>query len=577
MAVAIALDLKNPQQLDGLSTGLWTSASSRSAQVNVTTGPRVQLAEESLLSTAVVLHAYTLPKSHLGVVDKQSLSESKSATTESKSTCGSFGIPFQNVPDHGWTRFSQDITFNFAKLVKDEYGEDLVSPLTVAFHAPVLPSKTLSEHKHRTIDLSPISSSSRAHGDFKSGENSPARASSASEKKTKTVEQKAKSFASLPDRLEWILPKDMIARLLKDSSFCVNENVKPKKRCSRRAKTPYRSSVEVQCMLRGVDFNLGEQALVRLILDVMSKCLCAWHLNPRIPVLSKLGLDLGTMLDDEKAIFRGWINTLLQTPGATEEATGHSKQVSTTSGSKTSQDTIVNTESSTSPSRESPFTRSMAAQLRQNVAKPGTSVGQVLANGYLQQWREYRPNATCTPSGLIKNLLTRPLKSSEWAAGYIYMYWYPPNFGYLKIGRTEKSPETSFKEWEKQCKHPVADANRHSRFVKHVALVEKLVHAELRDRRVQEIGCVCRKIHHEWFLVNPVQALKVVDKFAKYMDQAPYGSTKADPSRQPNTDKGVFDTDLRQLCQLVDTDPLKKVIGPKPDPRRRSMGRRRST
>jgi hypothetical protein len=283
------------------------------------------------------------------------------------------------------------------------------------------------------------------------------------------------------------------------------------------------------------------------------------------------------MLDDEKATFRGWINTLLQTPGANEKEFGHSKQVDTTSGSKTAEGPMNVAEDSTSPPREGPFTRSMAARLRQNVAKPRAPESQGSKNGCMQKWRAYRPNAPITPNELIKNLLTRDLKPSELGAGYIYMYWYPPNFGYLKIGRTKKSPDERFKEWEKKCKHPVEDANRHSRFVKHVALVEKLVHAELRDRRVQEIGCACEKIHQEWFLVNPTQALKVLDKFAKYMDQAPYDLTEADPGGQPNTDKDVFDTDFDQLCQLVDIDSPKKVNGSKPHPRRRSKGRRRSS
>jgi hypothetical protein len=330
-------------------------------------------------------------------------------------------------------------------------------------------------------------------------------------------------------------------------------------------------------MLCKVDFHLGEDALIGLILNLMSRCLCTQHLNKRTPALSEMRQNLGTMPDDEKIILRGWIKALLQTSGVKEKESVHSKQVSTTTRPKTAEGPTNAAESSPGSSYKGPFTRSMGAQQRQNEATLCAVPNPISKTGCIQKWRAYKQNATRTPSELIENLLTRGLLPSEEKAGYIYMYWYPPNFGYLKIGHTTKTPEKRFEQWQKQCKHPIQDAHRQSRFVKHVALVEKLVHAELRDRRVQEIDCICGRIHQEWFTVTPAQALKVLDKFASYMDQALYEMVEADSNQPLKANRDILDANLDQLCQLVDINAPKKIIGPKPDPRRRSTGKRRSS
>ncbi|KAL8715898.1 MAG: hypothetical protein Q9220_000565 [cf. Caloplaca sp. 1 TL-2023] len=77
--------------------------------------------------------------------------------------------------------------------------------------------------------------------------------------------------------------------------------------------------------------------------------------------------------------------------------------------------------------------------------------------------------------------------------GLIYIYWFPGNFGHIKIGVTTKTPEERLEAWRKQCGHepqliyPTKEKDRE--LIPHVFRVEKLVQAQLRNCRRKQTMC----------------------------------------------------------------------------------------
>ncbi|KAF9888049.1 hypothetical protein FE257_009314 [Aspergillus nanangensis] len=130
-------------------------------------------------------------------------------------------------------------------------------------------------------------------------------------------------------------------------------------------------------------------------------------------------------------------------------------------------------------------------------------------------------------SEVLEKIIITPLRQREIEReGYIYIYWHPGNFGRVKIGCT-KNVEKRLRQWESQCKkklynHFPKEAER-GYPVQHITRVEKLVHAELKNHRRQELQCPgCGKRHVEWFEVEKDVAVDVVRKWTNWMRQMPY-------------------------------------------------------
>jgi hypothetical protein len=187
----------------------------------------------------------------------------------------------------------------------------------------------------------------------------------------------------------------------------------------------------------------------------------------------------------------------------------------------------------------------------------------------------------------IYDLLTRkfkPDKRIKYAhlyekkgGGYIYAYWVPPNFGFKKIGLTTREPETRFREWEEKCGHLVQEAGCRKQYVKYVHRVEKLVHAELHAKRFSEIGCKCKVKHQEWFHVDEEEVMRIVAKYAPFMETDPYELVQGESGFEWHLKKDVSKERIAELCKPVDFTPPQRMIGPKANPRRPSNGKRRST
>lgn len=130
-----------------------------------------------------------------------------------------------------------------------------------------------------------------------------------------------------------------------------------------------------------------------------------------------------------------------------------------------------------------------------------------------------------TPAALICYHLTRPLAPKDSTAeGYIYVYWNPGNFGYLKIGHTKHSnTDKRLNAWQSKCKvdaRQITDPHKAVQFsVRHPLRVENLIHAELNRYRLQ-FRCPspkCRAMHGEWFKVESTLAQQVIRKWSELL------------------------------------------------------------
>ncbi|KAJ5882612.1 uncharacterized protein N7529_001284 [Penicillium soppii] len=137
-----------------------------------------------------------------------------------------------------------------------------------------------------------------------------------------------------------------------------------------------------------------------------------------------------------------------------------------------------------------------------------------------------------TTSEELAKLLAKPLQKSDIKfQGMIYIFWQPPNFGHLKIGRSANVPRR-LEQWNKQCKksmqhffpEKIGDASIPDlRQIPHISRVEALVHLELMQYRRKEKKCPgCLKSHVEWFETTKDIAIGVVRKWSDWMAALPY-------------------------------------------------------
>jgi hypothetical protein len=152
------------------------------------------------------------------------------------------------------------------------------------------------------------------------------------------------------------------------------------------------------------------------------------------------------------------------------------------------------------------------------------------------------------------------------------MYWFPGNFGYLKIGKTEKQPVDRMAQWQRQCKHDVESASEEIIAVEHVFLVEKLLHTELRAERFREKNCRgCGKNHIEWFKVSSEHANKVLQKYARFVNAKPYECVTGTSGPEWQLRADLARETIDAACQVVEVDV------PASRPRQLQKNGRRST
>ena len=193
-------------------------------------------------------------------------------------------------------------------------------------------------------------------------------------------------------------------------------------------------------------------------------------------------------------------------------------------------------------------------------------------------------NQLDTGTAVVEAMNKDLLKSEMSRDGFIYIYWFPGMFGYIKIGSSGRPAQARLREWKKQCGHdpilvyPTSEEDMQR--VPHVVRVEAIVHAALRERRRRELKCSgCNKFHKEWFEQSVSTAIALVRFWSAWMRKEPYAATVTPESvskqKYCNTEqtwrlKDEFKEDPRTLSKIVPDDKLlaKTPHNLRPDVRR---------
>ena len=188
-------------------------------------------------------------------------------------------------------------------------------------------------------------------------------------------------------------------------------------------------------------------------------------------------------------------------------------------------------------------------------------------NTVIRNFLPYRPK-TRSNVGVekaVEGAIKRPLLKSESMLGHegwIYVYWFPGNFGLLKIGATTKNITHRLRGWERQCKHSVyllyPEFSDECGPMPHVFRVEKLIQTELRSRRREEPRCQgCFRSHTEWFEINIPDAKKVVQKWSSWIRNNPYEEVQGSVEGNGVSAWRLRDEEQCNLRRLID-NPLNK-------------------
>lgn len=181
-----------------------------------------------------------------------------------------------------------------------------------------------------------------------------------------------------------------------------------------------------------------------------------------------------------------------------------------------------------------------------------------------------RSRSTRDKDNVLMHAITRNLTKREIVGtGVVYVYWFPGNFGHLKIGVTTRAVEARLREWERTCGHrphllyPQTPAEREP--VPHIYRVEALVHAELHQYRRKQVQCkFCGKSHKEWFERSSDDAIAVVKKWTAWMRGAPYAERVVTDHEDKDCDdirslpewtfKSELTSSIQALCQPSPND-----------------------
>ncbi|MCJ1407885.1 hypothetical protein MMC19_001956 [Ptychographa xylographoides] len=161
-----------------------------------------------------------------------------------------------------------------------------------------------------------------------------------------------------------------------------------------------------------------------------------------------------------------------------------------------------------------------------------------LALHYLPEYRPYSASKLCPRS--VRECVIDQAKESlflrdpgctsrfqeldERLDGYLYIYWNRASFGLVKIGCTTRDVKVRLQEWEEKCGHLAEEHYRSPFRVKHVARLEKLIHAEFLNHRVVESYCRgCDSQHIEWFRgLDLALVIRRIEAWTAWIMTAPY-------------------------------------------------------
>ncbi|KIW52513.1 hypothetical protein PV05_08144 [Exophiala xenobiotica] len=395
----------------------------------------------------------------------------------------------------------------------------------------------------------------------------------------------------LSTTLSGILPLDTIERLQTKPEYCI-ASTKGGRRCAfsnGQNGMPGLTKADVDSLLnKVVRINEAPQPTVVAahIRELVSRATCSrWHQGEaqdrmeelcsysfKVDALPPAPRAVATMID---CVFEVWIESLMRLTTRPENA------VVLDNGPTDSLD--VNVASAIAPVATTSFGKSeVSLKLKEAVIVSSTATtgcavksgkqdvvvnvqkNRVAAGGMsthlnhkFEKFVWSKKKASLSTQDLLRITLFKPLSDTDThRSGFIYVFWHPVSFGYVKIGFS-KDVDKRLKAWKWQCGFDLEQHNPEERVelarVKHLHRVEALVHAELRDYRMIDPKCSrCGKKHTEWFNVSASHALRVV---AKWTQLSLYSDGHL---RQDITEK-----DIDKMCRLLDVQefPLTRRQG----------------
>ena len=367
----------------------------------------------------------------------------------------------------------------------------------------------------------------------------------------------------LRERLTKILPIHTRELLHEEPKWCVASTVKPgHPRCRTKTKGSLDVVSNVPSTLTGSTIESTDAASLTFVRDLIESAICGRNHRKTVRFeFEKICENLDDMSEDDRAVFDEWIRALASEPQSTKEdpPMSHPERANSAKGISTAtprQDAPAGSSASNHP-----VTRSMT---RRSPPKSTTTAISTTISArdpsqpYFQNFELYQPKSTASRSisAVLHDVLMRPLTKRELNAGYIYMYWFPGNFGYLKIGKTSGQAANRLDQLHRQCKHAVESVDTKLVAVSHVFRVEALVHAELKDVRYREVNCRgCGKNHVEWFRETTQHARRVFDKWAKWMKKEPYAYVAGEPGTGWKLKQDIGKEEIEKLCQ-----PLERLV-----------------
>jgi hypothetical protein len=373
----------------------------------------------------------------------------------------------------------------------------------------------------------------------------------------KSLPRTRKSSKPLHPELEHIVPISIQSRAIENPGKCVASFIKrPHERCT--AKGPGAEIDIISRKLSKCDIEDDPTEFLGYIEQLVQAAMCRRHQNSalsseRHKKLTDLVARFSYLKDVELAEFQAWIDAITSSdPSArVQTPTVH-----------ISPKKVHSAVSKTVKTRNIPATPS--------AAQSSLATASLKEQVYLHGFTAYQPKHTqgLSVSAALLEEIVKPLTPTALKYGFIYIFWEAPQFGAVKIGRTNDLARR-LKEWNRNCKrkhmyHPASQRGELSQ-IPHVSRIEQLIHIELKDCRKQRWCGDCGKTHKEWFGVEETLVTRIFRKWHDWIVQKPYALDEG-------TEKWVLrpemmDT-LAQVCEPVagvekQLPPLRRARGAK--------------
>ncbi|KAF2190065.1 DUF1766-domain-containing protein [Zopfia rhizophila CBS 207.26] len=390
------------------------------------------------------------------------------------------------------------------------------------------------------------------------------------------MKEKAQHLQQMPlteSNLHRILPVAALDRLIESSGTCVSLT-KLGKRCRIKLREPTDEAPDIFDGLSSLDARKDWDAIYPKLIRIVEISLCR-HPHRRMAMEELLALN-GRMIEWANERDSGTVETFKDPICRDSDVKIVKLRERLVQRAKAEHENV----SQNAPS-ETTDESTIAATIEPFEAAQQTTLDRLPEEieriQYIQTFLPYQPHGFSSLSLqlAIRKVLEAPLAYPELDSKYLYIYWSPGNFGYVKIGVTDNVPNR-LRGWEDQCKHDVREhlqqASGERRVVKHAYRVEKLVHTELKEVRFQEINCKgCGGTHIEWFRTSPEHAAKVIKKYSDWTAANPYQFDKL--SNRWRLNKKIGKSNIAELCEPIVLQSPKISVGST----RRMVPRRRSS